>query len=247
MVQSGIHTGARSFLGLPVVTTTASPAGPQSWATSGSASLFLGDAFRIDVSTEAGDRWDKNLTGFRGRAEWAGRGGTQLSWLAQLHPCGTVPRLGLPLRRMVDCGPVRAARSVVRGHAAGAAVILGRANLPSFLWPHAALPSIRLLAAHGRHTRRSTRIAARCQTALSLSRSKDGVRSSTRADTCEHRVAAPVPSLEGQHSNKPTTSIAYKVVGLRPPEWPRVDDWPDSAGPEPRPSSGSHGPVLPRC
>jgi hypothetical protein len=36
-----------------------------------SAELYLGDAFRIDVSTEAGDRWDKNLTGFRAEEEMA--------------------------------------------------------------------------------------------------------------------------------------------------------------------------------
>lgn len=34
--------------------------------------LFLrGDGYRVDVSTEAGDRWDKNLTGFRAEEEIA--------------------------------------------------------------------------------------------------------------------------------------------------------------------------------
>lgn len=34
-----------------------------------SASLFVGDDYRVDVSTEANDRWDKNLTGFRAEEE----------------------------------------------------------------------------------------------------------------------------------------------------------------------------------
>jgi HK97 family phage major capsid protein len=33
------------------------------------AQLFVGDDFRVDTSTEAGDRWDKNLTGFRAEEE----------------------------------------------------------------------------------------------------------------------------------------------------------------------------------
>mgnify|MGYP003580393169 CR=1 FL=1 len=36
-----------------------------------SASLFIGDDYRVDVSTEANDRWDKNLTGFRAEEEIA--------------------------------------------------------------------------------------------------------------------------------------------------------------------------------
>lgn len=31
--------------------------------------LYVGDDFRVDVSSEANDRWDKNLTGFRGEEE----------------------------------------------------------------------------------------------------------------------------------------------------------------------------------
>jgi hypothetical protein len=30
-----------------------------------SAELYIGEDLRIDTSSEAGDRWDKNLTGFR--------------------------------------------------------------------------------------------------------------------------------------------------------------------------------------
>ena len=33
--------------------------------------LFIGDDYRVDVSTEANDRWDKNLTGFRAEEEMA--------------------------------------------------------------------------------------------------------------------------------------------------------------------------------
>jgi hypothetical protein len=35
------------------------------------AKFYASEAFRVDVSTEAGDRWDKNLTGFRGEEEFA--------------------------------------------------------------------------------------------------------------------------------------------------------------------------------
>jgi len=35
------------------------------------AEMYLGDGYRVDTSTEAGDRWDKNLTGFRGEEEIA--------------------------------------------------------------------------------------------------------------------------------------------------------------------------------
>ena len=35
----------------------------------GSANLYIGEDYRVDVSSEAGDRWDKNLTGFRAEEE----------------------------------------------------------------------------------------------------------------------------------------------------------------------------------
>ena len=35
----------------------------------GTANLYVGDDYRVDVSSEAGDRWDKNLTGFRAEEE----------------------------------------------------------------------------------------------------------------------------------------------------------------------------------
>lgn len=37
----------------------------------GSTQFFRGDGYRVDTSSEAGDRWDKNLTGFRGEEEIA--------------------------------------------------------------------------------------------------------------------------------------------------------------------------------
>ena len=36
-----------------------------------SAEFYRGQGYRVDVSSEAGDRWDKNLTGFRGEEEIA--------------------------------------------------------------------------------------------------------------------------------------------------------------------------------
>ena len=33
--------------------------------------FFKGQGYRVDTSSEAGDRWDKNLTGFRGEEEIA--------------------------------------------------------------------------------------------------------------------------------------------------------------------------------
>ena len=37
----------------------------------GSVAFFKGQGYRVDTSSEAGDRWDKNLTGFRGEEEIA--------------------------------------------------------------------------------------------------------------------------------------------------------------------------------
>jgi hypothetical protein len=36
-----------------------------------SAILYIGEDLRVDTSDEAGDRWDKNLTGFRFEEEIA--------------------------------------------------------------------------------------------------------------------------------------------------------------------------------
>jgi hypothetical protein len=37
----------------------------------GNTQFFRGQGYRVDTSSEAGDRWDKNLTGFRGEEEIA--------------------------------------------------------------------------------------------------------------------------------------------------------------------------------
>ena len=47
-----------------------------------SATLFVGDQFRIDVFDSSGDRWDKNLTGFRGEEGFAFNA-DPLSWPAR--------------------------------------------------------------------------------------------------------------------------------------------------------------------
>jgi HK97 family phage major capsid protein len=65
------ENGGNRILGLPIVTTTAIPSKTAIVGDFKAATLFVGDQFRIDVSNEAGDRWDKNLTGFRGEEEMA--------------------------------------------------------------------------------------------------------------------------------------------------------------------------------
>ena len=59
------ENGGTRILGLPVVTTTAIPSKTAIVGDFKAATLFVGDQFRVDVTTEAGDRFDKNLTGFR--------------------------------------------------------------------------------------------------------------------------------------------------------------------------------------
>jgi HK97 family phage major capsid protein len=64
-------TPAIRLWGLPVY---ADPNMPSDSAVIGAwnqAELYLGDGYRVDTSTEAGDRWDKNLTGFRAEEEIA--------------------------------------------------------------------------------------------------------------------------------------------------------------------------------
>lgn len=64
------ENGGTRILGLPVVTTTAIPS-KTAMGDSKAPTPFVGDQLRIDGFTEAGDRWDKNLTGFRGEEELA--------------------------------------------------------------------------------------------------------------------------------------------------------------------------------
>jgi hypothetical protein len=61
--------GMTSMLGIPIKTSTAVPTKTIIVGEWSSAQLFVGDGFRVDTSTEANDRWDKNLTGFRGEEE----------------------------------------------------------------------------------------------------------------------------------------------------------------------------------
>lgn len=61
--------GLTRLLGLPIVVTTAIASKTAIVGDFKAATLFVGDEYRVDVSTEAGDRWDKNLTGFRAEEE----------------------------------------------------------------------------------------------------------------------------------------------------------------------------------
>lgn len=63
------ENGNQRILGLPIVTTTALTGGTAIVGDFRAATLFVGDDYRVDVSSEAGDRWDKNLTGFRAEEE----------------------------------------------------------------------------------------------------------------------------------------------------------------------------------
>jgi HK97 family phage major capsid protein len=62
-------TGLTSILGVPIRTTTAMTTKSAVVGEFSSAQLFVGDDFRVDTSTEAGTRWDTNLTGFRAEEE----------------------------------------------------------------------------------------------------------------------------------------------------------------------------------
>jgi HK97 family phage major capsid protein len=56
---------AMRIWGLPVVVSTQMPTDSLVVGDFKSAELYIGEDLRIDTSSEAGDRWDKNLTGFR--------------------------------------------------------------------------------------------------------------------------------------------------------------------------------------
>jgi HK97 family phage major capsid protein len=64
-------TGRTTLLGLPIVTTTAIASQTAIVGDFKAADLFIGDDYRVDVSSEANDRWDKNMTGFRAEEEIA--------------------------------------------------------------------------------------------------------------------------------------------------------------------------------
>jgi len=66
----GIRPGTlMSPFGVPIYQSSQMPVDDLLVGDFKSAQLFVGDDFRVDVSTEAGDRWDKNLTGFRAEEE----------------------------------------------------------------------------------------------------------------------------------------------------------------------------------
>jgi HK97 family phage major capsid protein len=56
---------AMRIWGLPVVISNQMPSDSLVVGDFKSADLYIGEDLRIDTSSEAGDRWDKNLTGFR--------------------------------------------------------------------------------------------------------------------------------------------------------------------------------------
>jgi hypothetical protein len=61
----------RLLLGLPIVTATGIAGGTAIVGEFSAAALYIGDDYRVDVSSEAGHRWDRNLTGFRAEEEIA--------------------------------------------------------------------------------------------------------------------------------------------------------------------------------
>ena len=68
---AGIDTGVQNLrvFGIRVVPDPNMPTDSMVVGEFGSAQLFIGDDYRIDTSTEAGTRWDTNVTGFRGEEE----------------------------------------------------------------------------------------------------------------------------------------------------------------------------------
>jgi HK97 family phage major capsid protein len=69
--------GSVGLIGLPGVRIRTSAAVTSKTAIAGewrSAELYIGAEYRVDTSTEAGDRWDRNLTGFRAEEDLAFNG-----------------------------------------------------------------------------------------------------------------------------------------------------------------------------
>lgn len=65
------NTGTLTYFGLRVEADGNMPADDLLVGAFKGAKFYANEGFRVDVSTEAGDRWDKNLTGFRGEEEFA--------------------------------------------------------------------------------------------------------------------------------------------------------------------------------
>lgn len=66
--------GTLTYFGMPVQGDNNMPADDLLVGQFRGAKLYIGEDVRVDVSNEAGDRWDKNLTGFRAEEEMAFNG-----------------------------------------------------------------------------------------------------------------------------------------------------------------------------
>jgi HK97 family phage major capsid protein len=58
------------LFGVPIIRNSNMPAGTAVVGEFGSATMYTGQGYRIDTSSEAGTRWDYNLTGFRAEEEF---------------------------------------------------------------------------------------------------------------------------------------------------------------------------------
>lgn len=67
----GATTPRVSVWGVPVYRDTTLTVGTALVGNFGACDIFLGDGYRIDVSSEAGNRFDQNVTGFRAEEEFA--------------------------------------------------------------------------------------------------------------------------------------------------------------------------------
>jgi Phage capsid family len=73
-LNGGLNVSASaqiSLFGIPVVRTPTMPANTGIVGAFKRATMFTGLGYRLDTSTEAGTRWDTNLTGFRAEEEIA--------------------------------------------------------------------------------------------------------------------------------------------------------------------------------
>lgn len=70
-IDPGSPNSAIRVFGVPVLRDPAMTAGTAILGEWNAAQLFIGDEYRVDVSDEAGTRWDRNITGFRAEEEIA--------------------------------------------------------------------------------------------------------------------------------------------------------------------------------
>ena len=64
------RTTARRAAGIPVYREVNLPSGTALAGAWDACDIYIGSEFRIDVSSEAGSRFDQNITGFRGEEEF---------------------------------------------------------------------------------------------------------------------------------------------------------------------------------